>query len=106
MFFWVQRAPAGSPKKYVAIFQVVGGSDVRVPFGQRGSMDYIKWYKQKGPKVAAERRRAYLGRHAAREDWSNPMTAGALARWLLWELPDFSEAAAAFARRFGLTLRR
>ena len=106
MFLTVKRAPPGSPKKYVAVFQVVGVSDVRVPFGQRGSMDYIKWYKQKGPKVAAERRRAYLVRHAEREDWGNPLTAGALARWLLWELPDFSEAAAAFARRFGLQLAK
>ena len=106
MILTVKRAPPGSPKKYVAVFREEGRPDVRVGFGARGEMDFIKWNQKAGPAVAAERRRAYLLRHATRENWSDPQTAGALSRWLLWELPDFRQALAAFARRFGLQLAK
>ena len=105
MFLTVKRAPPGSPKKYVAVFREEGRPDVRIGFGAHGAMDFIKWGKKAGPTVAAERRRAYLLRHA-RENWADPRSAGALSRWILWELPDFSAAVAAFVRRFGLQLAK
>ena len=99
--FGIQRAPPGSKHKKVAHF-LIGGRWKRVPFGARGAMDFIAWSRQAGPAVAAERRRAYILRHAPREDWTDPTTPGALSRWLLWEPPDFREAVAAFAHRLGL----
>ena len=97
MKFYVERAPPGSRHKKIAFF-LVGGRWKRVGFGARGAMDFIAWSRQ-DPRIAA-----YILRHAARENWNDPTTAGALSRWLLWELPDFRRALDAFVRRFGLHL--
>lgn len=59
--------------KFVAIFD----DTKRVPFGAFGMSDYtINKNKL--------RRDRYLQRHRANEDWNDPMTAGALSRWILW----------------------
>ena len=42
--------------------------------------------------------------HAPREDWTKPMTAGALARWVLWNRETLRESVADYLRRFDLTL--
>ena len=49
------------------------------------------------------RKQRYLARHAPREDWSEPMTAGALARWVLWNKETLREGVADYLRRFTLT---
>ena len=48
-----------------------------VHFGQAGGSTYI----DHGDKAL---RSAYLARHAKRENWDDPYSAGALSRWLLW----------------------
>ena len=45
-----------------------------------------------------------MARHAPREDWSEPMTAGALARWVLWNKGTLRESVADYLQRFGLAL--
>lgn len=51
-----------------------------------------------------ERKERYLDRHRARENWNDPLTKGALSRWILWNLPTRAASKADFARRFGLKL--
>ena len=48
------------------------------------------------------RKRQYLARHAPREHWENPMTAGALARWILWNKETLPSSIDDYTRRFGL----
>ena len=48
------------------------------------------------------RKEMYIKRHQKNEDWNNPMTAGALSRWILWNNPTLSESIADYKRRFGL----
>ena len=48
-----------------------------IHFGSAGMSDYTK---HKDP-VRKER---YLKRHAKRENWNDPNTAGFWARWILW----------------------
>ena len=48
------------------------------------------------------RKQQYLARHAPREDWDNPMTAGALARWILWNKETLPSSIEDYTRRFGL----
>ena len=48
------------------------------------------------------RKEDYIRRHAAREDFENPMTAGALSRWILWNKKTIGASVADFRRRFGL----
>jgi hypothetical protein len=59
--------------KYIAEFK--DGTHTR--FGAVGMDDYTITHDQ-------EQRRRYLNRHRAHEDWSNPKSAGALSRWILW----------------------
>jgi hypothetical protein len=63
-------------KKMMAMFDINGRSKT-VHFGQKGADDYTIT-KDK------EQRERYLDRHRAREDWADPTSAGALARWILW----------------------
>ena len=53
------------------------GRKKTVHFGAKGMDDYTIT-KDK------EQRERYRTRHANNENWNNPMTAGALSRWVLW----------------------
>lgn len=70
-------------------------------FGAKGMGDYIK-YSKEGSDIGEKHKELYLARHSARENWNDPMTAGALSRWILWNLPTFDASVADFRRRFGL----
>ena len=71
-----------------------------VHFGQSGGKTYI----DEGDKVKREN---YLARHKKREDWSNPFTAGSLARYLLWGDSTSLEANhQAFMKMFPITLKK
>ena len=67
-----------------------------VHFGAAGASDYTQ---HRDP----VRKQRYLARHAPREDWTQPMTAGALARWILWVKETLHEGVAEYLRRFALT---
>ena len=67
----------------------------RVPFGAQGYEDYTQHKNHL-------RQENYLLRHRSREDWSDPQTAGALSRWLLWDSPSLREAVRKCRRRFSL----
>jgi hypothetical protein len=67
-------------KKLVAIFD----SHAPVHFGARGYGDYLK-YRTKDPALAEIKRRSYIARHGATENWKNPYAPGTLARYILWE---------------------
>ena len=63
-------------KKMMAVFENDGRKKT-VHFGSSGMDDYTIT-KDKA------QRQLYLDRHEARENWNDPMTAGALSRWILW----------------------
>jgi len=87
--------------KYQAVFLQDSGRKKTVKFGAVGYKDFIE-YNKTSKEVADEHRRMYLTRHKKTEDWGNPMTAGALSRWILWEEPSLSGAVANFRRKFSL----
>jgi hypothetical protein len=73
--------PSWKPgKKMVAIFSDHGP----VHFGATGYMNYLK-YKAKNKALAEVKRRQYIARHGAAENWKNPYAAGTLSRYILWE---------------------
>jgi hypothetical protein len=50
-----------------------------------------------------KRRENYIKRHEKNEDWNNPMTAGALSRFLLWgPSTNLHTNIHLFKKRFGL----
>jgi len=77
-------------KKYRAVFS----DGKKVDFGASGMDDYTKTHDK-------EQRQRYLSRHRGNEQWSNPRTAGALSRWILWgESTSLQQNIADFKRRF------
>ena len=68
----------------------------RIPFGAVGYKDYTQHHDKL-------RRANYLQRHRHSETWTNPRTAGALSRWILWgDSTSLSTNLADFKRRFSL----
>lgn len=85
------RNPA---KKFDAVFEYPDGHTKTTSFGARGMSDFTK-HKD------VTRRASYLKRHAGMgEDWNDPTTAGALAKWILWNKPSFKASVADYKRRF------
>ena len=65
-------------KKYTAIFYDDKNKKIKTThFGNKGSSDYTI---NKNDKTKMN----YLKRHEKNENWNDPMTAGALSRWILW----------------------
>lgn len=84
-------------KKYMAIFYDDSKKKVKTThFGAAGMSDYTK---HKDP----ERKKRYLARHKARENWNNYMSAGSLSRYILWGEPTFRVSVNKYKERFNLT---
>lgn len=90
--------PASDKKhKWVGIFtDPVTKEEKRIPFGAYGMEDFTT---HKNPL----RRMRYIQRHKARENWNDPMTAGALSKWILWgQSTSLIENVKSFKRKFNL----
>jgi hypothetical protein len=93
-------------KKYDAVFRLAegGAADARekvVSFGGRreNGVPYDD-YLNSGNRM---KREAYIARHRVNEDWTDPMSAGTLSRYLLWgDSRKMSENLRAYRRRFGV----
>lgn len=94
MKFTLVKSP-NPKKKWRGVFTDASGKETHTDFGDATMEDYTQ---HKNPL----RRANYLSRHRSREDWNNPMTAGALSRWILWESTSLREAVRKFKRRFSL----
>jgi len=82
-------------KRLTAVFEL-DGKTITVHFGAKNGSTFIDHGNE-------DKRQAYIARHSKNnEDWSNPMTAGALARYILWEKPTLQKAIKAFKDRFNL----
>jgi len=83
-------------KKLMAVFTKPNGRTKTVHFGARGMSDYTQ-HKDK------DRMKNYLARHGGMgEDWNDPMTAGALSRWILWGKPSLRDSFNDFKKRFNM----
>ena len=82
-------------KKYVAIFS----DGVKTHFGGAGCGDFTV-YSARDPRIARQKRRAYIARHGATESWKDPRTPATLSRFILWEKPTIAEALLAYRRKF------
>ena len=87
-------------KRYVAEFcQCKGESKCKseerkkTHFGYKGGSTYID-HKDDSKKDA------YIARHKVNENWNDPTSAGALARFILWNKKTLSASIADFKQRF------
>ena len=83
-------------KKLMAIFSLENGRTKTIHFGAAGMSDFPT-HKDEA------RKKRYLARHRRRENWNDPMTAGALSRWILWNLPSRQASIRAYKKKFNLS---
>ena len=83
-------------KKY-RVYLTVDDKEHHVDFGSAGYQDYTMHKEQ-------ARKALYLGRHAAREDWtiSGILTPGFWSRWISWNLKSIDASLADVKDRFHL----
>jgi len=92
-------------KKWDANFILPNGKQKLVSFGAAGMRDFTLSPRRNQPEKdeALKARRAYISRHSGMgENWRDPLSAGALSRWLLWEFPTLEEAEREYRKRFRL----
>ena len=89
-------------KRYVAEFCECSGESKcksekrkRTHFGFKGGSTYIDHKDDK-------KKDAYIARHKVNENWNDPTTAGALARYILWNKPTLTESIKDYKKRFNL----
>ena len=96
---------SNSAKKWTAIF-MVDDKEKKVDFGASGYRDYTlindkdsKFYL---PKLVDRNvvKASYIRRHEKNENWNNPLTAGALSRFILWNKKSLNASIKDFKRRF------
>jgi hypothetical protein len=87
-------------KRYVAEFCECNGDTKcksnerkRTHFGFKGGSTYIDHKDDK-------KKDAYIARHKVNENWNDPTSAGALARYILWNKKTLTESIADFKQRF------
>lgn len=90
----IERSSVGN-KKMTAIFLLDNDRHKTVHFGAKGYEDYTTTGDE-------AKKSAYIKRHQVNENWNDPTTAGALARYILWNKPTISESIADYKRRFNL----
>ena len=72
-----------------------GSNHKEVHFGSKGSKTFIDG-RTNDEKVN------YIARHKVNENWKEPTTPGALARFILWNKKTLSASIADFKKRFSL----
>jgi hypothetical protein len=80
-------------KKYMAVFYENNKKIKTTHFGCTGMSDYTK-HKDKA------RKQRYMNRHKSRENWENPISAGSLSRYILWNKPTLRASINDFKKRF------
>ena len=80
-------------KKYMAMFDI-NGSPKTTHFGAVGYSDYTLNHDE-------VRKASYLARHST-EDWTDPTSAGTLARYVLWNRPTISGSIRDYKKHFKL----
>ena len=82
-------------KRYTAYFLLDSGKIKKIHFGS----DKHENFTIHGDE---DRKASYLKRHAKNENWDDPMTAGSLSRWILWNKPTLHSSIKDFKKRFGI----
>jgi hypothetical protein len=80
-------------KKYMAVFYEDKKKKKTIHFGCAGMSDFTK-HKDEA------RKQRYMNRHKARENWQNPMSAGSLSRYILWNKPTLKASIMDYKKRF------
>lgn len=83
-------------KKLTAVFLNKDTNKTKlVHFGASGYSDYTIHKDD-------DRKMRYISRHQSRENWNDPLTPGALSRWVLWNKKTLKASIDDYKKRFNL----
>ena len=82
-------------KRLAAVFTFLDGRKKTVNFGQDTGSTYIDHNDD-------QKKAMYIARHRVNENWDDPITAGALSRWILWNKKTLDDSIIDFKLRFNL----
>ena len=95
---YTQLLKGTSGKKFKMVFYDHARKKIKtVQFGASGYEDFTTHGD-------LQRKQNYITRHKSREDWSDPMSAGALSYYLLWNKTTLSASYKDFRNRFRFEL--
>lgn len=83
-YLTIQPAEDGDHKYVASFYNIHSGVIKHVKFGAAGYKDYIYYAYHNGKEIADIHKASYVNRHQARENWDNPISKGALAKYILW----------------------
>jgi len=89
-------------KKLMASIETDNNRILNIHFGAKGYGDYPYYHMNEGVSYANMKKKAYIARHRVREDWNNPISAGALSRWILWNKSTIDASIIDYRKRFDL----
>ena len=96
--FTLSKSPNPLKKYRVAFLNPETNRKNLIYFGKSGSNDFTI---SKDSKAKAN----YLKRHITRENWNDLTTAGAWARWILWNQSTISKSIEDMEKRFGIKIK-
>lgn len=94
------------PAKYVQLLKGTGTHKYKMVFfdSSRKKLKSVQFgavgYESYPDHQDLQRKANYISRHKAREDFENPMTAGSLSFWILWNKTSVSASYKDFRTRF------
>lgn len=92
---YVQLQKGTNGKKFKAVFYDTMRNKIKtIQFGAVGYEDFTTHGD-------LQRKQNYIQRHSANEDFNNPMTAGSLSRFILWEKTSLSAGYNFYLNKFG-----
>ena len=95
------KPSSNNDKKLMATFERDNGRTITTHFGAKGLKDFTI-YSKVDKQLAKEKKASYLARHRVNENWNDSTSAGALSRWVLWNLPTQEASISDFKKRFNL----
>lgn len=87
--------------KYV-ISLVVNQKVKKIYFGANGYNDYIIYNKILTREEADKKKENYIKRHGVNQDWTDPLKAGTLSRYILWNKPTLEQSLDDYLKRFNI----
>ncbi len=90
---FISLLPATDNKHKLTITLLTETGEKKVSFGAKGYSDYTI-HKDDARKAR------YLKRHEKNENWTDPLTAGTLSRYILWNKKTVSESLKDYLKHF------
>ena len=86
------------PDKKWSVIVLKNGVHRTIHFGDKNFQDFTQHKNE-------ERKRLYIARHRSREDWTNPLTSGFWARYLLWNKSSIQQSIEDIENKFKIDIK-